>query len=332
MSARRGAKWRLQAPPTLRRGALFLINIGIPITAGVVMRQVQPTLIAAVAGMVLSFADNDGPLSGRLRLLLFDVAAISMAGLISHVSAGTPPLHWVLLAAVTFATGLAAGGGREPVIIGRHSAIAFIVAAAYPAFAISALIYLGGAVLVNVASRSVDHLLFGPLPLLPQVPMQKPASYGGWFRFALAFATTAVAGMWIGDRLGEQHGYWVVITTLMVMQPDAIASSMRIIQRIGGTVAGVAVAWGIALAVHSQIAIYAAIMVVAPLIPHHLTQRYWLHTGLIALLVLLAFDLAQFNSQGMGRLPLERIQDIFIGCALALLGTMAAFPRTMLSR
>ena len=55
-----------------------------------------------------------------------------------------------------------------------------------------------------------------------------------------------------------------------------------------------------------------------------MTQRYWLHTALIALLVLLAFDLAQFNSQGLGQLPLERIEDIAIGCALALLGTAAA--------
>jgi hypothetical protein len=42
--------------------------------------------------------------------------------------------------------------------------------------------------------------------------------------------------------------------------------------------------------------ICAAILIVAPLIPHHLRvrQRYWLHTGRMALMGLLADDLAQF--------------------------------------
>lgn len=49
-------------------------------------------------------------------------------------------------------------------------------------------------------------------------------------------------------------------------------------------------------------------------------------------MVLLAFDLAQFNSQRVGYLPIERMEDILIGCALALIGTTAAFLRAMLSR
>ncbi len=46
-------------------------------------------------------------------------------------------------------------------------------------------------------------------------------------------------------------------------------------------------------------------------------------------MVLLAYDLTQFNSQGLGRLPLERIEDILIGCAIAFVGTAAAFPRSL---
>jgi Fusaric acid resistance protein-like len=83
-------------------------------------------------------------------------------------------------------------------------------------------------------------------------------------------------------------------------------------------------------AIHSEVVICIAILIVAPLIPHHLRQRYWLHTGLIALMVLLAYDLAQFNSQALGRLPIERIEDILVGCALALIGAAAALPSALI--
>jgi hypothetical protein len=315
----------------IRRGVLFLVNIGTPIIAGVASGDLRPTVTAAVLGMLLSFADNNGTLPRRLRLLVMDAAVIAALGCAGYLSGKTPGLYWPLLIALTLAIGFSAAAGREPVILARHGGIAFVAAAAAPGFDTVTLIYLGGAVLLNALTRSIDHWLFGPLPLLPQVPLQKPASRGGWIRFALALAAAATFGMWVGDWLGEQHGYWIAITILVVMQPDVRASSARIIQRIAGTLAGVGAAWAIAAVIHSRAVNCAAVLIVAPFIPHHVTQRYWLHTALIALLVLLAFDLAQFNSQGLGQLPLERIVDILIGCGLALAGTAAAFPRALFS-
>jgi hypothetical protein len=67
--------------------------------------------------------------------------------------------------------------------------------------------------------------------------------------------------------------------------------------------------------------------VVAPLIPHHLANRYWLHTALIALLIQLAYDLAQFGSQSISMLLFDRVIDMLLGCAIALVGTAAAFWR-----
>ncbi|HZC54758.1 MAG TPA: hypothetical protein VE396_01750 [Xanthobacteraceae bacterium] len=70
----------------------------------------------------------------------------------------------------------------------------------------------------------------------------------------------------------------------------------------------------------------------APFIPHHIGARYWLHTALIALIVLLAYDLTELSTQGlnaagMADLLIERMKDILLGCAMALVGTVAAFPR-----
>ena len=96
--------------------------------------------------------------------------------------------------------------------------------------------------------------------------------------------------------------------------------------------AGVIAAWVITVATHSLVLISLAILIVAPFIPHHIGNRYWLHTALIALLVLLAYDLTELkteglNAQGMAGLLMERMKDILLGCAMALIGTVMAFPR-----
>jgi uncharacterized membrane protein YccC len=48
---------------------------------------------------------------------------------------------------------------------------------------------------------------------------------------------------------------------------------------------------------------------------------------LIALMILLAYDLANGDGQGITPLLSERVVDMLLGCAIALVGTAAAFAR-----
>jgi hypothetical protein len=315
----------------IRRGALFLVNIGIPVVVGVVRSEPQAALLGAVVGMLLAFADTEGGLASRLRLLALDAGAIAAGGVAGYFSRGDAAVLWPLFIAMMLAVGMAPRAGREPLIAGRHAAMAFTVAAAVPTFDMHEIGYLFGTLILNAASRTVDHLLCGPLPRLPAVPLQMPSGHGGWFRFALAFAGASTAALWIGGTVDPVHTIWVVTTTLVVMQPDARASYRRIVERIAGTFAGVVAAWGIIKMFHSAAVICAAILVVAPLIPHHLTNRYWLHTALIALMVLLAYDLTALNAQDIADLLIERVKDILLGCAMALIGTAVAFPREVVA-
>jgi uncharacterized membrane protein YccC len=142
-------------------------------------------------------------------------------------------------------------------------------------------------------------------------------------------------GMWIGSSLDPTHRSWIVITTLLVMLPDANASYRRIVERIAGTFAGVVAAWAITVTTHSPIVLSLTILVIAPFVPHHVGARYWLHTALIALVIMLAYDLTELSLQAaeaaspeaMADLLMERMKDILLGCAMALVGTVAAFPR-----
>ena len=150
---------------------------------------------------------------------------------------------------LVFAVGMAARAGREPMMALRYGAIAFTSTASLPVFDTSDAGLLGLALAVTVTSRTLDHLIFGPLPRSTAGPQpQRPDSHMGWIRFALAYAAAAAVALWIGLTLEPLRAVWVVTTTLIVMQADARASYQRIVERIMGTFAGVLIAWLIAVA------------------------------------------------------------------------------------
>ena len=132
------------------------------------------------------------------------------------------------------------------------------------------------ALLIVVVARVADHLLAGPLK--QQRGGGGGAPTGGWTRFALAYAGAATASLWLGVHIDPERALWVVVTTLVVMQSDARLSYVRIVHRIAGTVAGVVAAFALTSVLQEPWIIAAAALVLAPLIPHHLQHRYWLHT------------------------------------------------------
>jgi uncharacterized membrane protein YccC len=321
------APWHHLDAGHIRRGLQFLINIGVPLLVGVLRGESQMALPAVILGMAFGFADSAGSLSSRLRFLALDAICIGLGAGLGYFTRS----HAALL--VPFFVGLALGIGLAPLtgrmlpLAGRHAAMAFTAAAALPvAFDLPQAGYLFGVFLLAAAARTVDYLIAGPLPRQPMVPLQPPSGHGGWLRYALAFAGAATAALWIGQALDPTHTIWVVATTLVVMQADARLSYRRIVERIAGTFAGVVAAWLITTS-QSIALIAACVLLVAPLIPHHLANRYWLHTALIALMVLLAYDLAEFDAQSISKLLFERVVDMLLGCAIALVGTAAAFPR-----
>jgi uncharacterized membrane protein YccC len=309
----------------LRRAILFSIATGAPVCAGVWLDQPAGALLGCVVGLWLSFADEEGALSRRLTILALAAGSIALGGATGLALHGFPPPFWVLFVAMTFAIGMFTGIGKAPTISTRFGTIAMVVTADAPQFHLTELWYaLGVLVLVSVA-RLTDHALFGPLAQQKPNPRSPPA--GGWVRFALAHAGAATASLWLGLAIDPSRVLWVVVSTLLMMQPDARASYVRIVQRIVGTVLGVIAAYAITRVVTAPWLIAACVLAITPFIPHHLHNRYWLHTALIALLVLLAYDLATLDPRVLRGLFTERLEDVLLGASIALIGTVAAFPR-----
>lgn len=308
-----------------RRGLLFLLGVGLPFLAGLALRNPAGALLGAMTGLILSFGDDDGPLRRRLILLVYIAGGVALGGAIGILLHGFAWPIWIVFALGTFASGWFLGVGKAQTLAARFGSMALVVTSGAPAFHLDELGFAVGAVLCIALLRIIDHLLFGALAQQKARPRRVPS--GGWLRFALAYAAAACGSLAIGVAVDPGRALWVVVTTLVVMQPDARASYVLIVQRIGGTVLGVVAAFAVVGVVQAHWAILALALAVAALIPHHLQNRYWLHTALIALLVLLIYDLGSNDPRIVAGLFVERLQDVLLGGGIALIGTLVAFPR-----
>lgn len=314
------------ATPDIRRGALFLIAVGTPVVAGVATGELMSAQMAAMACLMLSFADDAGKLGSRLRTMA--LAAVGLAGgaALGLVSRDLPAVFWPCVVLGAFAVGYSAMRGRLPTLCARDAAVGFVIGAILPQLTVLQLAFVAGGVAATVLMRSLDHLVFGPLPLLEVLrPLDKPVGNRAELRFAVAYAVAVTAAFALGMTLDPLHMPWIVTSTLVVMQPDAGASYRRILERVAGTFAGVAATWLTLFATGNAIALTLLILLIAANIPHHLHRRYWLHTALIAWAVLLMYALSPHGGPEFRLLLEERLSDMLIGCAIAVLGTIAGF-------
>lgn len=159
---------------SLRRGALFLIGIAGPALAGVVLHQSAAAVVAAVFGLLLSFSDQDGPLSGRYRILFLSAAGLIAGAVAGYLLRDYHVAFWIVFVAGAFAAGLANRYGRIPAMAARHACMALSVGFGVPVVQTMELLFCAGTLALVVIARGVDHLLFGHLPQLRQPARTEP--------------------------------------------------------------------------------------------------------------------------------------------------------------
>lgn len=310
----------------LRRGVLFLINIGLPILVGVLRGEMSAALIGGITGLLLSLADTEGPLGGRLRLTLMVAAGIVAGGALGMWLNLVRPIFWVAFFIAVFAAGLVNQLGKGPHFALRFGAISLAVVASLPALVPQEYISFAGTVLLCLLSRCVDHFLNGPLAFAG--PWLGNANFDrwGWLRFALAYALSATVGLWIGIESGSVRAVWTSAITLVLMVPDVGMTYRRVFGGMRGTVLAVCTVWLVTSMSHSPALLCAAILLVAFLLPYQV-MRFWAFSSMIAVIVLLAWDLASGDPRLQPALLVERMEDMAIGAALVVIFTAALFPR-----
>jgi len=145
-------------------------------------------------------------------------------------------------------------------------------------------------------------------------------------RLAVRVTSAAVLAFALAKLLGFAHGYWAVITAIIVMQTSVGASLKAALDRLLGTMAGAL--WGAAIAIlvpHADtwglaIAMVAAIAPLALLAAVRASFKAAPITAFIVLVPLSGQEVAPIN------FALERILEISIGSVVGLATALLVLP------
>jgi uncharacterized membrane protein YccC len=122
--------------------------------------------------------------------------------------------------------------------------------------------------------------------------------------------------------LNINHGYWLLMTSLIVLQPHVSGTMRRGLERIGGTVGGGILAAVLAVLLHSQLAIAAALFPLALLSIAILPVSY----AAFAFFLTPAFILAWLPFSGDWQLALVRTGNTIAGALISVLAMTFLFP------
>jgi len=145
---------------------------------------------------------------------------------------------------------------------------------------------------------------------------------------ALRVALVATVAQALASALRLERRYWVTVTVVLVLQPHAIATVRRALQRAGGTVIGGVIAALIARHLREPLALGGVLFALAWIAVAVRRINY----ALFAALVTPVFVLLAETNAGGGHLTRVRILDTLLGGTLALLGALTLWPARDLER
>ncbi|MEH0885836.1 YccS family putative transporter [Enterobacter sp. UNJFSC 003] len=142
------------------------------------------------------------------------------------------------------------------------------------------------------------------------------------FRHAVRMSLVLCVGYAFIQVTGLQHGYWILLTSLFVCQPNYNATRHRLALRIIGTLVGVAIGLPVLWFVPSIEGQLILIVITGVLFFAFRNVQYAHATMFITLLVLLCFNLL---GEGF-EVALPRVIDTLIGCAIAWAAVSFIWP------
>jgi uncharacterized membrane protein (TIGR01666 family) len=142
------------------------------------------------------------------------------------------------------------------------------------------------------------------------------------FRHAVRMSVVLCIGYAFIQFTGLKHGYWILLTSLFVCQPNYSATRRRLALRIIGTLVGVAIGLPVLFFVPSMEGQLVLIVITGVLFFAFRNVQYAHATMFITLLVLLCFNLL---GEGF-EVAMPRIFDTLLGCAIAWAAVTFIWP------
>ena len=147
-----------------------------------------------------------------------------------------------------------------------------------------------------------------------------------WFRNSVRGAIGLAVAVFIAQRSGLQHSFWVVLGTLSVLRSNALGTGRSVLSALAGTAAGIVIGAALLLAVGASDPVLWGVLPVAVLIAAYAPRVISFAAGQAAFTVVLVvlFNLIQPVGWKVG---LIRIEDVAIGFAVSLGVGLVFWPR-----
>jgi uncharacterized membrane protein YccC len=147
-----------------------------------------------------------------------------------------------------------------------------------------------------------------------------------WFRNSVRGAAGLAVAVYIAQRSGLQHSFWVVLGTLSVLRSNALSTGWSVLSALAGTAVGIVLGAALVIAIGTHDLVLWGVLPVAVLLAAYAPRAISFAAGqagfTVALFVL--FNIIQPTGWTVG---LVRIEDVAIGFAISLGVGLLFWPR-----
>jgi uncharacterized membrane protein YccC len=147
-----------------------------------------------------------------------------------------------------------------------------------------------------------------------------------WLQHAVRVALASALSVALVHHFTPNHGYWLSLTALFLVQPNVAMTLKRSAHRVAGTMIGALVAAALGCFIHSPLLLALAVL---PLAIGTLAARsasYWAYALFLTAHFILVAQLGQPSGSELA-LALARVCNSVAGAALAITVSMLAWPR-----
>jgi uncharacterized membrane protein YccC len=147
-----------------------------------------------------------------------------------------------------------------------------------------------------------------------------------WFRNSVRGAAGLAVAVYIAQRSGLQHSFWVVLGTLSVLRSNALSTGWSVLSALAGTAAGIVLGAALVIAIGTREYVLWGALPLAVLLAAYAPRAISFAAGQAGFTVVLfvLFNIIQPTGWTVG---LVRIEDVAIGFAISLGVGLLFWPR-----
>jgi uncharacterized membrane protein YccC len=147
-----------------------------------------------------------------------------------------------------------------------------------------------------------------------------------WFRNSVRGAVGLALAVYVAQRTGLQHGFWVVLGTLSVLRSNALNTGRSIVSALVGTAIGIVLGAVLVIGIGTDEAVLWGVLPVAVFLAAYAPRAISFAAGQAGFTVVLflLFNIIQPVGWTVG---LIRVEDVAIGFAISLLVGLLFWPR-----